>query len=124
MNLKFQKLANQILNEGIGDPEAAESSAREYNRSLRDRSSPDNSYDNDEDVRRKDRNHGLKGEEKNQPYKIRITWKSGGKSFLKAGEKKDDVVYIGTSGYYKAQMKAVSLKSNNPKIAEADVFAV
>ena len=122
MKFKFDQLANQILNEGIGDPDAAESSAREYNRSLRDRSSPDNSYDNDEDVRRKDRNHGLKGEEKNQPYKIRITWKSGGKSFLKANG--TDVVYIGTSGYYKAQMKAVSLKSNNPKIAEADVFAV
>ena len=122
MNLKFQKLANQILNEGIGDPEAAESSAREYNRSLRDRSSPDNSYETEEDkVRRKDRNHGLEGEEKNQPYKIRITWKSGGKSFLKANG--TEVVYRGTSGYYKAEMKAKSLKAN-PKIEKADVLAV
>lgn len=121
MNLTFQQLANQILNEGIGDPEAAESSAREYNRSLRARSSPDDPYENDEDVRRKDRNHGLEGEDRDQPYKIRVTWKGGGKSFLKAGG--SEVVYRGTSGYYKAEMKAKSLKAN-PKIEKADVLAV
>ena len=99
MKFKFEQLAEQILNEG--------NTAKDHERFKKDQFE-----------------HELGHEDRNQPYKIRITWKSGGKSFLKAGEKKDDVVYIGTSGYYKAQMKAVSLKSNNPKIAEADVFAV
>lgn len=121
MNLTFQQLANQILNEGIGDPDAAESSAREYNRSLSARSSYDDPYENDQKLRSRERNAGLEDEDKNQPYKIRVTWKSGGKSFLKAGG--TEVVYRGTSGYYKAEMKAKSLKAN-PKIEKADVLAV
>ena len=122
MKFKFEQLAEQILNEGIGDPEAAESSAREYNRSLSARR--DDAHDprkSDERLRSRERNAGLEDEDKNQPYKIRVTWKSGGKSFLKANG--TEVVYRGTSGYYKAEMKAASLKGN-PKIEKAEVLAV
>ena len=120
MNLKFNQLVSRILNEGIGDPEAAESSAREYNKSLSARNHTDAPV-NDRALRSRERNAGLEDEDKNQPYKIRVTWKSGGKSFLKAGG--TEVVYRGTSGYYKAEMKAKSLKAN-PKIEKADVLAV
>ena len=96
MKFKFEQLAEQILNEG--------NTAEDHKRFKQDQFE-----------------HELGHEDRDQPYKIRVTWKSGGKSFLKAGG--TDVVYIGKSGYYKAEMKAASLKSN-PKIEKADVLAV
>lgn len=95
MQFKFEQLANQILNEGT--------------------ESEDRSF------KKKQLEHELKDEDETQPYKIRVTWKGGGKSYLKAGG--SDVVYKGTAGYHRAEAKAKSLK-DNPKVDKADVVAV
>lgn len=100
MNLKFEKLAQEILGEGYYRP----TGTGHTNRSL-------------EAFKSRERNAGLEKETANQPYKIRVTWKSGGKSFLKANG--EDVVYRGDAGYRKAEAKCKSLKETNPKVEDA-----
>jgi hypothetical protein len=63
MNLKFQKLAQQILGEDIGDPEAAASVAREHNKSLNAPSRYDDGDMNDRALRSRERNAGLERED-------------------------------------------------------------
>jgi hypothetical protein len=63
MNLKFQKLAQQILGEGIGDPEAAASVARDHNKSLNAPSRYDDAPVNDRAFRSRERNAGLERED-------------------------------------------------------------
>ena len=81
MNLKFEKLARQILSEGIGDPEAAASVAREHNKSLNAGSRYDDGDMNNRAMRSQEQNAGVQGE----ANKIRITTKEGKKKFYSVG---------------------------------------
>lgn len=63
MNLKFEKLAQQILGEGIGDPEAAAAVAREHNKSLNAGSRYDDGDTTDRELRSRERNAGLERED-------------------------------------------------------------